>query len=41
MIFRLKPISNELKLERIKYENPWWITNEIEEQYLHSMQKMD
>jgi predicted AAA+ superfamily ATPase len=33
MSIKLKPISNELKLERLKYENPWWVTSEIENQY--------
>ena len=33
MSIKLKPISDELKLNRIRYENPWWINNEIEEQF--------
>jgi len=33
MSIKLKPISNELKLDRIRYENPWWLSNEIENQY--------
>lgn len=40
MKIKLKPISNELKLDRIKYENPWWITNEIEEQYQNMKQRL-
>lgn len=27
---KLKPISNDLVLERMRYENPWWKTGEIE-----------
>ncbi|MBW4891438.1 ATP-binding protein [Mucilaginibacter sp. HMF5004] len=33
MSIKLKPISGELKLDRIRYENPWWLSNEIESQY--------
>jgi predicted AAA+ superfamily ATPase len=33
MSIKLKPISNEHKINRIRYENPWWINNEIEDQY--------
>ena len=33
MSIKLKPISADLKLNRIRYENPWWINNEIETQY--------
>jgi uncharacterized protein len=30
---KLKPISEELILERMKFENPWWITGSIDEDY--------
>lgn len=33
MSIKLKPISTELKLNRIRYENPWWVNNEIEIQF--------
>ncbi len=40
MINKLKPISNELKLDRIKYENPWWNTNEIEDQFQNMKRRL-
>lgn len=33
MSIKLKPISDDLKLDRIRYENPWWLSNDIEIQY--------
>jgi len=30
---KLKPISQELILDRMKFENPWWITGTIDEDY--------
>ena len=33
MANKLEPISNELKLERIRYENPWWITGSVDGEY--------
>lgn len=30
---KLKPISKELILERMKFENPWWVTNCIDNEY--------
>jgi uncharacterized protein len=29
----LKPISEELILDRLKFENPWWITGSIDDDY--------
>jgi len=30
---QLKPISNELIIDRLKFENPWWIKGTIDEDY--------
>lgn len=30
---RLKPISKELIIDRLKYENPWWATGGIDKEY--------
>ncbi|MEW6470453.1 MAG: ATP-binding protein, partial [Bacteroidota bacterium] len=30
---KLKPISEELVLERMRFENPWWVTGEIDDDY--------
>ena len=40
MDFTLKPISNELKLDRIRYENPWWVTNEVDVLYRDMKQRL-
>jgi predicted AAA+ superfamily ATPase len=29
----LKPISRDLIIDRLKFENPWWVTNSIDEDY--------
>ena len=34
---KLKPISEELILERLKFENPWWVTGGIDDDY-HQLQ---
>jgi len=34
----LNAISNELVIERLKYENPWWVSGKIEEE-LNSMKR--
>ena len=34
----LKPISTELILERMKFENPWWVTGNIDDEY-NAMQR--
>jgi len=33
MAKRLKPIPNELITSRMQFENPWWLTNQIEAEY--------
>src|SRR3569832_404780 len=33
MATRLKPISNDLILSTVKYENPWWLSGEIDAEY--------
>ncbi|MFN8361416.1 MAG: ATP-binding protein [Candidatus Kapaibacterium sp.] len=30
---KLKPISRELIVDRMKFENPWWVTGSIDEDY--------
>jgi predicted AAA+ superfamily ATPase len=40
MSAKLKPISNELKLDRIRYENPWWQTNEVDIIYQEMKQRL-
>jgi uncharacterized protein len=30
---KLKPISQELILDRMRFENPWWVTGSIDEDY--------
>jgi len=40
MSVKLKPISNDLKLERIRYENPWWKNDLIENQYQEMKQRL-
>lgn len=30
---RLKPISHELILDRLRFENPWWISGAIDDEY--------
>lgn len=30
---KLKPISSELILDRMKFENPWWVTGAIDDEY--------
>jgi len=30
---KLKPISQELILDRLKFENPWWVTGSIDDDY--------
>lgn len=33
MGIKLKPISDDLLIERIRFENPWWLTNDVESQF--------
>ncbi|PKM81248.1 MAG: ATPase, partial [Firmicutes bacterium HGW-Firmicutes-13] len=37
-ISNLKPISQDLILERLKFENPWWVSGNIDDDY-NSMQR--
>ena len=36
----LNPISENLIIDRLKFENPWWITGSIEEDYAEKKRRL-
>ncbi len=37
---KLKPISKELILERMKFENPWWVNGQIDDDYMEMQRRL-
>lgn len=37
---RLNPISENLIIDRLKFENPWWISGEVEEDYAEKKRRL-